>query len=114
MWYRIGWALVMLAAVYGVMDLLCRLICRRWFSAFHGGYFVVPLTDDACTEYAVRHAKLLGRFLPRGDVRVVVVDNGEATEMTWQLCQRLQVELVTVEEWKKIQETTLQPTKKGV
>ncbi len=114
MWQIFGLSLVMLAAVYGVVDLLSRFVCRRWFSAFHGGYFVIPLTDDGCTEYAARHGKLLRRLLPCGDVRIVVVDSGAATDATRLLCERLQVELVTAEEWKKMQETTLQPEEKGV
>lgn len=114
MWEMVGCALVMLAAVYGVVDLIGRWLCRRVFAPFHGGYFVIPLTGDECTEYAVRHGKLLCRYLPCGNVRVVVVDNGTATDETCILCERLKVELLTIEEWKKMQETTLQCEKKGV
>ncbi len=109
--------LILLAAVYGAADVLCRLVYRLWFpSRVVAGRWVIPVSGDGDTvEYDVRHARMLCRFLPCHGIAIVVLDEGVATEYQTsvrQVCERLDVVYELREN--EIPKNTLQDETRGV
>ena len=108
----IAMVIVIVAALYGVADLMGRLAYRILFAKGGRQYVVVPLTrgrEDA--EYAVRRLGATRHFFPHGTVYPLLVDwdlGEEEQQLTQRLCDELRLEVCRREELGEILLTGLQ------
>ncbi len=106
-------ALGMLAALYGVADIIGRLAFRLLFSKKGGQqYLLVPLSgEQRDAEYIVRRLSATHRFFPSGAVRPLLVDCGmdaQSREVTGRVCAELQLSVCPQEELPEILSSGLQ------
>ena len=100
---EVALAVGLLAAVYGIADLIGRIAFYLLFPRRKGAYVVVPLCgDDPAVEYTARRLAMLCRFLPSGDSMPLLLDCGLGEDdraLAVRLAEELSIEFYTVQEW---------------
>lgn len=98
----IAMVLVVLAALYGIADLIGRLAYRLLFGRRGKQYLLTPLVGGReDMEYRVRQLAAMRRFFPHNAIRSLVVDcglNHEEQQLTQRLCNELRLDFCSAEE----------------
>ncbi len=107
---------VLVLALYGVADLIERVVFHFLFGKGGRQYLLVPLASSQTDgEYAVRRLTAARRFLPPCDKTVpLVVQYGEGRSELSRLCETVGAEYIGAEHLKEIIADGLQAAKKEV
>ncbi len=100
---EVALAVGLLAAVYGIADIIGRVTFFLLFPRRRRPYVVVPLGgDDPAVEYTARQLVAFCRFSPANGGKPLLLDCGlDETQriLARQLCAELAIEFCTVQEW---------------
>lgn len=110
------WVATMVAALYGIADLIERLAFRIIYGNGNRHYLVL-FSRKGCedTEYAVRRLAAARRFFPLGyHTTTLLLTTGKPDDSLIGLCERLHIKPCTEKEFNEMLTDGLQGEKKQV